>query len=599
MIRIRGGLVMNNNSKIQSFSFVFAVLFLLIMVATVYALEPIDGERADVPNSASLPGPVNLIVKYRDDFDLVRAGDTAVREQVSILSEQARAPINHIRTMSGNAQVVALAEIPSNAMAEPDMADRVAAIIDRISELEVVEYVEIDGQLHIQQQAASLWHYGDPPGGIGVVDAWPQLDGDGVVVAVIDTGVLRHGALQANLLPGYDFISSTFVANDGDGRDPDATDPGDWVTPQDGCGLPSDSSWHGTHVSGTVAGNHASSGFSGVAPQARIVPVRVLGKCGGSFSDIADGVRWAAGLDVPGVPQNANPARILNLSLGSREPSPCSSTIQSAFNDVIAEGAFVVVAAGNKAKNAANYAIANCNGVFVVSATTITGSRAYYSNFGNPVHVSAPGGETPALVSRGVLSSSNSGTTTPANDIFEHYQGTSMAAPHVAGTAALIWGAAPTLQANEVSSLIIHTARAFPNVPNNQCTTDDCGSGIVDVERVAACLTSSGNTNVAAYHTVLGDGPGVHSNPALVGNFTGAIHDDIAFVGQGWSGSGLNVRIKESDGVGGWTARHSVLGDGAGVHAYPALVGNFSGEKYDDIIFVGQGWSGSGLQAQI
>jgi len=162
-----------------------------------------------------------------------------------------------------------------------------------------------------------------PAGGFGTKAPamWPSTNGSGVVVAVVDTGIRpNHPDLAGQILPGYDMISADsnggyFRANDGDGRDADASDPGDWTEGQ--CGTARGSSWHGTHVAGTIAAvaNNAT-GVAGVAPGAKILPVRVLGRCGGTDVDIAAGMMWAAGVAVPGAPVNPNPAKIINLSLG-------------------------------------------------------------------------------------------------------------------------------------------------------------------------------------------------------------------------------------------------------------------------------------------
>src|SRR5690606_31257016 len=155
--------------------------------------------------------------------------------------------------------------------------------------------------------------------------------GNGVVVAVLDTGITRHGDLDANVLPGYDFISDAGKANDGDGRDNDPSDPGDWVTLNQcpGGNRAENSSWHGTHVAGTIAAvTNNAKGVAGTAFGARILPVRVLGTCGGYDSDIADAIVWAAGGSVSGVPTNANPAEVINLSLGGG--GACGRTSQNA-----------------------------------------------------------------------------------------------------------------------------------------------------------------------------------------------------------------------------------------------------------------------------
>ncbi|MBK5206972.1 MAG: S8 family serine peptidase, partial [Polaromonas sp.] len=172
------------------------------------------------------------------------------------------------------------------------------------------------------------WHYQAPatfPGGTNLPKGWDLSTGAGVVVAVIDSGVRPHADLAARLLPGYDFIDADSpgvfkTANDGDGRDSDASDPGDW-TLAGACNSTSpasDSSWHGTHVAGTIAAvTNNGIGVAGVAFGAKVLPVRVLGVCGGYASDVAAGMRWAAGLSVPGVPANPNRAKVLTLSLGN------------------------------------------------------------------------------------------------------------------------------------------------------------------------------------------------------------------------------------------------------------------------------------------
>ena len=217
------------------------------------------------------------------------------------------------------------------------------------------------------------------------------------MVAVIDTGYRPHADLTGRFVQGYDFIWDPEVANDGDGRDADARDPGDWITSADaasvtfaGCPV-ENSSWHGTHVAGTIAANTNNGvGVAGVNWQAKILPVRVLGKCGGYTSDIVDGMRWAAGLTVSGVPANANPAKVLNISLGGS--GTCSMAEQSAVNDINATGAVIVVAAGNSDADAAAFTPSSCDGVIVVGATDKSGTRAYYSNYGSIVDISAPGG---------------------------------------------------------------------------------------------------------------------------------------------------------------------------------------------------------------
>ncbi|MEO1574237.1 MAG: S8 family peptidase, partial [Pseudomonadota bacterium] len=328
--------------------------------------------------------------------------------------------------------------------------------------------------------------YFENTGGMRLPTAWDSSTGSGVVVAVIDTGYRPHGDLNANLLPGYDMISNTFVARDGGGRDSDARDPGDWSTAGEcGAGQPArSSSWHGTHVAGTVsARTNNNAGVAGVAYGAKVVPIRALGRCGGLTSDIADSIRWAAGGSVSGVPSNANPAKVLNLSLGGS--GACSSTTQSAINSARGNGAVVVVAAGNSNVNASNANPANCSGVVTVASTNRSGGKSYFSNFGAVVDVAAPGGDIRASASNGVLSTLNTGSTTPGSDNYAFYQGTSMAAPHVAGVAALMLAVDGSLTPNEIEATLKSTARSFPS------TCSQCGSGIVDAAAAVAAVGST------------------------------------------------------------------------------------------------------------
>jgi serine protease len=330
------------------------------------------------------------------------------------------------------------------------------------------------------------WHYFEAAGGINAPPAWDKSTGAGVVTAVIDTGYRPHADLAGNILPGYDFISDAFVANDGNARDGDASDPGDWINPGE-CG-PGDpaafesSSWHGTHVAGTIAAlTNNSSGVAGIAFNAKVVPARVLGKCGGFTSDIADAIIWTSGGAVAGVPNNANPAKVLNISLGGG--GSCGTTTQNAINSARSRGASVIVAAGNSNANSANFSPANCNGVVTVAAVGRNGGKASYSNFGATVEVAAPGGSGGA---NSVLSTLNSGSMGPGSDNYALYNGTSMATPHVVGVVALMLSAKPTLTPDQVTTILQGTARAFP------ATCSQCGSGIVNAN--AAVDAAIGNT---------------------------------------------------------------------------------------------------------
>jgi serine protease len=334
---------------------------------------------------------------------------------------------------------------------------------------------------------AQQWDYTDVTGGMRLPAAWDKSTGTGIRVAVIDTGYRPHVDLQGQILAGYDFIADTTISNDGNGRDSDASDPGDWTAAgQCGTGEPaSNSSWHGTHVAGTIAAlTNNGIGVAGVAYGAKVVPVRVLGQCGGYTSDIADGIIWASGGTVTGVTNIAARAQVINMSLGGG--GACDTTTQSAINSARSRGTVVVVAAGNENQNASNSNPANCAGVIAVAATNKSGGKASYSNYGTIVDVAAPGGDSGAAI----LSTLNAGTTTPGADNYVGYMGTSMATPHVAGVVALMLAKNPALTPDDVEAKLKSSARAFP------AACSGCGAGIVDASAAvdAAAGTGTGTT---------------------------------------------------------------------------------------------------------
>lgn len=336
------------------------------------------------------------------------------------------------------------------------------------------------------------WHLSSATGGINSPAAWDMSKGDGVVVAVLDTGILpNHPDVAVNLLQGYDFISDAETSRrPTDARVPGALDYGDWVENDNECyagSLAEDSSWHGSHVAGTIAeATNNGVGMAGVAPNATVLPVRVLGKCGGYLSDIADAITWASGGTVAGVPANANPAEVINMSLGGS--GTCDTLYQDAINGAVARGTTVVVAAGNSAGNAANFRPASCANVIAVGATRITGGIAYYSNYGAAVDLSGPGGGGSVDGNPGgfVWQNGYTGATTPTSGNYTYMGmgGTSMASPHVAAVAALVQSAviaagnAPLTPA-ALETLLKQTARPFPvSIP----TSTPIGTGIVDAK---------------------------------------------------------------------------------------------------------------------
>lgn len=297
-------------------------------------------------------------------------------------------------------------------------------------------------------------------GGARAVQAWDSgAQGQERIVAVVDSGIAAHPDLDDNRLPGYDFIANTFVANDGNGRDADASDPGDWNGASNECypgSPPRNSGWHGTHLAGIVAAAaNDRVGVAGIAFRAKILPVRVLGRCGGAMSDIADAIQWASGAPVPGVPPvGASQAGV--IVLGFTALGPCSPLLQTVINGAVNRGVAVVAGAGNQGANSANYMPANCSNVIVAAASNINGQHAAMSNDGAAVDVHAPGVN--------ILSTLNSGTTTPAAPTHAIYSGTSMAASYVAGMIALMQSkAGPDPSPAQAESIVKTSARTTPS----------------------------------------------------------------------------------------------------------------------------------------
>ncbi|WP_285646157.1 S8 family serine peptidase [Lentzea sp. NBRC 102530] len=347
------------------------------------------------------------------------------------------------------------------------------------------------------------WDLFEATAGMNVPGAWSSSTGAGVTVAVIDTGYVAHSDLASKVVAGYDFVSDSARARDNNGRDSNPADEGDW-TARGECGTdangqpvpPSDqgSSWHGTHVAGTIAAaTNNGKGIAGIAYDAKIQPLRVLAKCGGATSDIADAITWASGGTVSGVPANQNVAKVINMSLGGQ--SSCSTTYQNAINGAINRGTTVVVAAGNSNMNVANFTPANCNGVITVAASSREGNKAFYSNFGTRIDIAAPGGETrrgtdtPGTITtpeNGIWSTLNAGTTTPGAENYKPYQGTSMAAPHIAGLAALLVAKKPSLTPAQIKDLIKTNSRPLPGT-----CSGGCGAGLADAAKTVAAVDTT------------------------------------------------------------------------------------------------------------
>ncbi len=331
------------------------------------------------------------------------------------------------------------------------------------------------------------WHY--PL--IGLPDAWETTTGDpNVVVAVIDTGVLAdHPDLAGQLVDGYDFVRDPDSAGDGDGIDPNPQDPGGDF----GAGA---SSFHGTHTSGTIAarGNN-QLGVAGSAYDSRVMPLRALGAGGeGESYDVEQAVLFAAGLnnDSGTVPQAK--ADIINLSLGG---APFSQRTQDIFDQVRAAGVMVVAAAGNQASSVPSYP-ASYEGVISVSALDAQRRLAPYSNIGPNIDVAAPGGDNSVDLNGdgypdGVLSTGGSFNGGGINFAYSFLNGTSMAAPHVAGVLALMKSVNPGLTPADIDAMLLDGLLSDDlGTPGRD---NQFGHGIINAQRsVLAALEASGSS---------------------------------------------------------------------------------------------------------
>ena len=491
------------------------------------------------------PTTDRIIVKLRSAYRSETPRGQAVRpmdaDRAAALSSTAGIALHAVRAMSGDAYVVALPQALRN--------ESVQAVVDRLRADPTVESAYVDAREHLAAVPTdplfSQQTYLQVPGASPLVaavnapGAWDVTKGtSNAIIAIVDGGVrFDHPDLSGRLLAGYDFISADCTlgssgctaanqfttANDGDGRDADASDPGDWVTAADKAGNPfvsscdvQSSSWHGTHVAGIIgaAGNNAL-GISGLNWNAAMLPIRVSGKCGAYRSDVIDGMRWSVGLAVPNVPINGRPAKIVNISLGSAGTC-ASSAYASAVADVLATGAVIVAAAGNE--DAAVILPANCPGVISVGAVRGDGTRTVYSNTGAGLTIMAPGGDYTSATNDRIATTSNAGTTTPlAYSTAGYYvtaAGTSFSTPIVSGIVSLMLSTAPALTSSQIIDVLRSTARPFASVAGYQsciaggsnnasntipcnCTTAACGAGYVDANAAVARAYALGGGSVA------------------------------------------------------------------------------------------------------
>ncbi|MCX4697103.1 S8 family serine peptidase [Streptomyces sp. NBC_01373] len=507
---------LSSRRKLISAAAVSAALLTAATTTVAVAQEPAAQESA-VPAALTEAAPgtpaERLIVGYKSGAAEAKSNPAAEADAVA-KGKEAGEDLDFQRRLGTGAALVDLgtdltgadvADVVAEFKADPQVA---YVVPDRLNTAKAdpndTEY-------------AKQWDLFESTAGMNVPGAWTTSTGTGVTVAVIDTGYVAHTDLAANIVAGYDFIADTAVSVDGNGRDSNPADPGDYYAANEcGSGIPaSSSSWHGTHVAGTIAAvTNNSKGVAGIAYGAKISPVRVLGKCGGYDSDIIDAITWASGGTVSGVPANTNVAKVINMSLGG--DGACTSATQSAINAAVGRGTTIAVAAGNDNENVSGHSPGNCANIISVAATNRTGAKASYSNYGSLVDISAPGGQTSTGTANGILSTLNSGASTPSTESYAYYQGTSMATPHIAGLVALLKSANSSLTPAQIETAIKNNARALPGA-----CSGGCGAGLADAAKTVAAVsggTSTGTTFSSTTAVSIPDnGSAVESSIAVSG----------------------------------------------------------------------------------
>lgn len=588
------------------------------------------------PGAASV---ARVIVRFKASAQSVRAQALSARTDVSTARQVARTRAHGLGLRTGLTLRAhhSLDERTQVVMARGMSSEALAARLARDGE---IEFVAVDQRRRLAavpndplyplvnpaqgSNGHGQWYLMPPAGevtsSINAQTAWDRHTGSAsVVVAVLDTGVrYDHPDLTSKLIrEGYDMIGvASFddaVANDGNLADADASDPGDWVSQADidadvvaGCTSADiqDSSWHGTRVSGLIgAAANNGVGIAGVSWGSRILPVRVLGKCGGYDSDIMVGMKWAAGVSVPGLPVNANPAQVLNMSLGGGGSCSDGSETGRLYGEIVSQvrgkGAVIVAAAGNSAGLAVGVP-GNCPGVITVAGLRHIGTKVGFSSLGPEVTLAAPGGNcvnTTGACLYPILSTTNSGTQGPvaADNAYTNSTpsvGTSFSAPLVAGTAALLYSARPGITPDQVRAVLTKTSRPFVTPATGTsgtpvctaptaaeqlecyCTTSTCGAGMLDanaaVRAVAPALTvsTSPGTPQATQALTLGlssDGGGSFKT------YSWSIVDGAAVAGT-LSGASTAAPTLTPASAGSFTVKVDVVDDYGLSHSHTATV---------------------------
>lgn len=488
-------------------------MFAAIVLSTVVAAPVFAQSRENngpQPRFRAGATTDQVIVKWRNGSGgemakpaAQRASKLSAATGIAIKHQRRSGPDSDVFKLDRSMNTTELQTVLEQLNADPDVA---VAVADQRRRAQ---------RLTSDPKLASQWYLlSAEAAAIRADEAWDVTMGSNTtVVAVLDSGIrYDHPELSTKLLPGYDFVTRLTIANDGDGRDADASDPGDWVTTADrsqpdftDCDAGA-SSWHGTRVASLIAASTDNGvGMAAAGWNTVVLPVRVLGKCGGFDSDIIDGMRWAAGLPVLNAPTNPTPAKIINLSLGGE--GVCNAVYQAAIDEVTASGALVVASTGNDATVVA--APANCGNVLSVGAVRHVGTKVGYSNLGPSTDLSAPGGNcgSDGGCTFPIVSATNAGQTAPTTSTYTDETvtpatnlGTSFSAPLVASAAALMHTVNPRLSPAQFATLLKESATPFPTssttataicrVPVSVndiqgaeciCTTSTCGAGLLNV----------------------------------------------------------------------------------------------------------------------
>jgi serine protease len=558
--------------------FRFALQNSLLFLLAMYSMASWSAER--------------WVIQFKENLPAVESSKADLRLRLAELSKVHKRTFQLVRQFGEHGAVVSipnddnteqmrlhLLSDPRIESAEPDRRIRLHARSPLIGVLN-----SLDPSLRSRS-----WFHQDlnsQPASINTGAMWANFHGTApTVVAVLDTGVLpSHPMLQGHLLSGYDFVSDALIGADAQNspdsdRDSDPTDPGDGVGPDDLLSDPfctglSQSSWHGTFVSALLAGNPVpNEGIFSVNWNAVVLPVRVLGKCGGFSSDLADAIRWAAGLSVSGVPDNPFPAKVINLSLGAE--GACVASIEGAAIGAARQaGSLVVVAAGNNGGTVDSPA--NCPGAFGVAAMDQQGLKANYSNFGSNIQLSAPGGDAAFPI----WSAGNTGFGGSLSNTYTTKIGTSFSSPMVAGAASLYWSLNPSSSVSAIENLLKTTARPFLSLGGRpvctadslgvecNCTRSFCGAGMLVVANLINSQAAGGLTNlfsnrgnvIPPSQTRTFSADGTFNS---LGQTLNAVSFDVLNILKSTvdapnpvlSSSGLNVEITASEGILGFDLR--------------------------------------------